>query len=127
MIIGAVIAIILAFYVFEYVLPSDEEEEGEGLQVLVFGPVWNQLSWECTSDSDFILHSTLRGLEGALLQIEIPESGTQSFYVLNAGEFQPFTVGAPADETITITRTGTVTGFITLQTMEGAEANCIQN
>ena len=94
-------------------------------QIIVVGPVWSNDSWTCTSNADFIIHGTLRGLEGALLKIEIEDVGTQSFYALNPGELESFSIGSQANNIITITRTGTVTGFLTLQTMSGAEASCV--
>jgi len=36
-----------------------------------------------------------------------------------------FTIGAKADKTITITKTGGVSGFLTLQTSSDAIARCI--
>jgi len=39
-------------------------------------------------------------------------------------EMQSFTIGGPADSFITIARSGSITGFITLQTTSGATASC---
>ncbi len=94
-------------------------------QIIVVGPVWSNDSWTCTSNADFIIHGTLRGLDGALLKIKIEDVGTQSLYTLNPGELESFSIGSQANNIITITRTGTVTGFLTLQTMSGAEASCV--
>ncbi len=97
-------------------------------QIITVGPVWNTDSWECTSDADFIVHGALRGIgEVPLIEINVQDHGTQSFYSLNIAETETFSVGNQADKTITITRTGTVTGFLTLQTTSDATAGCIQN
>jgi len=95
-------------------------------QILTVGPVWSTDAWECTSDENFIVHATLRGIaDNPLIEINVEDHGTQSFYSLNIGESETFSVGNQADKTITITRTGTVTGFLTLQTTSNAEASCI--
>ena len=95
-------------------------------QIIVVGPVWVNNTWTCISDADFLIHGSLRGLEGALLEIEIDYVGTQSLYALNTGELESFSVGSQANHTMNITRTGTVTGFLTLQTTSSAIASCIQ-
>ena len=95
-------------------------------QILVVGPVWSNDIWTCTSDADFLIHGALRGLEGALLEIEIEDAGTQSLYSLNTGELESFSVGSQANHSMNITRTGTVTGFLTLQTTSSAIASCTQ-
>ena len=94
-------------------------------QIIVVGPVWSNDSWTCTSDADFIIHGTLRGLDNSQIEIKIKNIGTQSLYTLNPGELESFSIGSQANNIITITRTGTVTGFLTLQTMSGAEASCV--
>jgi hypothetical protein len=95
-------------------------------KILTVGPVWNNESWQCTSNSDFLVHGMLRGFEGAQFSINIPTHGTQSLYTfLNEGPPIAFTVGAESNQPITITRTGTVSGFLTLQTNTGATASCI--
>jgi len=90
------------------------------------GPLWDGDSWTCISDSDFMVHGTLRGLENAQLEIFIENVGTQSLYALNPGEMETFSVGSTAGNDVIITRTGTVTGFITLQTSADATASCTQ-
>ncbi len=95
-------------------------------QIIVVGPLWSSDTWTCTSDADFLIHGSLRGLEGAMLEIEIEDVGTQSLYALNTGELESFSVGSQANHTMNITRTGTVTGFLTLQTTSSAIASCIQ-
>ena len=61
-----------------------------------------------------------------MLEIEIEDVGTQSLYALNTGKLESFSVGSQANHTMNITRTGTVTGFLTLQTTSSAIASCIQ-
>ena len=95
-------------------------------QIVTEGPRWPTDAWICTSDADFIIHATLRGVgEDPQIKISVEGHGTQSFYALNIGEAEIFSVGNQADKTITITRTGTVTGFLTLQTTSNAQASCI--
>ena len=95
-------------------------------KVITVGPVWDSDSWTCVSDSDFMVHGALRGLGNAQLTISIEGTGTQSLYTINAGEMETFSVGSTAGKMVIITRTGTVTGFITLQTAADATASCTQ-
>jgi len=95
-------------------------------QIITVGPIWEGNSWICVSDSDFIVHGTLRGLENSQLEIFIENVGSQSLYTINPGEMETFSVGSTAGNEISITRTGTVTGFITLQTSTDATASCTQ-
>ncbi len=96
-------------------------------KVITVGPVWGDSdSWTCVSDSDFMVHGVLRGLGNAQLTISIQDVGTQSIYTMNTGEIETFSVGSTAGNNVIITRTGTVTGFITLQTAADATASCTQ-
>jgi len=95
-------------------------------KVITVGPVWESNSWSCVSDSDFMVHGILRGLENAQLEIFIENVGSQSLYTLNPSEMETFSLGSTAGNEIIITRTGTVTGFITLQTTSDATASCTQ-
>jgi len=95
-------------------------------KVITVGPVWVSDSWNCVSDSDFMVHGALRGLGNAQLTISIQDAGTQSLYIINTGEMETFSVGNTAGNSVIITRTGTVTGFITLQTAGDATARCTQ-
>ena len=88
------------------------------------GPVWATDSWSCTSSGDFMVYGALRALSDAQLAISITGVGTQSLYTFDTSNMQSFSVGAPADQTMILTRTGTVTGFITLQTTAGSTASC---
>ena len=122
---AAVVIIVFAIGISAVVQGSPEKAMS---QIITFGPVWTTDSWECTSDADFIVHAVIRGIgETPMIEISVQDQGTQSFYNLYIGESETFSVGNQADKTITITRTGTVTGFLTLQTTSGATAGCIQN
>jgi len=96
-------------------------------QIVTVGPVWTTDAWECTSDDDFMISATLHGInENPQIKISVQDHGTQSFFDLNDGELEAFSVGNQGGKTITITRTGgTVTGFLTLQTTSDAKASCI--
>jgi len=104
---------------------SASEEEKSFSQILSVGPIWTTDSWLCTSDEDFMVYGAIRGLAGSLLEIDISEIGIQSLYVLEAGQLESFSVGAPGGQQILITKTGIASGFITIQTISGAEANCV--
>ena len=96
-------------------------------QIITVGPVWGESNaWSCISDADYVVYGVLRGLEGTQVTIEISDLGSQSLYTLEAGKMQTFTIGSPAGHTMIITRTGTLTGWITLQTTSGAIASCTQ-
>lgn len=101
-----------------------QQPKSESAQIIVVGPIWNTDSWTCTSDSDFVVHGALRGLAGSLVEINISNVGAQSLFALDEGRLESFTVGAEANNHITITRTGTLTGFITMETASGATASC---
>ncbi len=118
--LGGIVVILIAIGAF-----SVSEEEKSFSQILSVGPVWTTDSWLCTSDADFMVYGTLRGLAGSLLEISIPKIGTQSLYALEEGQLESFSVGAPGGHSVVITKSGTVTGFITIQTISGAEANCV--
>ncbi len=96
-------------------------------QIISVGPVWNTDAWRCTSDADFVVHAAIRGI-GAdplpLIAVSVQDHGTQSFYSMDNSESVSFSVGNQADNVIVITRTGTVTGFLTLQTTSDAIASC---
>jgi len=97
-------------------------------KVLTFGPVWPNDSWQCTSDADFVVHVVLRGLENdsglPQLRIEVEGQGSQSFISMENSQSTSFTVGSQADKVIIITKTGGVSGFLTLQTTSDAQASC---
>lgn len=93
-------------------------------QIITVGPVWTTDTWSCTSDADFVIHGTIRALADAQLEIAISDLGSQAIYTFIPSNLYSFTVGSPADHTMTITRAGTVTGWITLQTASDATASC---
>lgn len=101
-----------------------QPQKSDSPQIITVGPIWNTNSWTCTSDSDFVVHGVLRGLAGSLIEINISNVGAQSLFALEEGRLEPFTVGAEGGNYITITRTGILTGFITMQTASDAVASC---
>jgi len=105
---------------------SSLSEEGKSFsQISSVGPVWTTDSWLCTSDAVFMGYGALRGRGDSLLEINISGIGTQSLYALEDEQMESFSVGASGDQQIIITRSGSITGFITIQTMSGAVANCV--
>ena len=121
---AAVVIIVIAIGVSAAVQDSTDKSMS---QVLTVGPVWNTDAWRCTSDSDFVVHAMIRGIGTdplPLIAVQVSTHGTQSFYSLPNSESISFSVGNQADKVITITRTGTVTGFLTLQTTSDAQASC---
>ncbi len=122
-IIGITVIILLAILIPATFLTLNDSSFSK---VITVGPLWESDSWTCVSDSDFMVYGTLRGLENSQLEIFIENVGTQYLYSLNPGEMETFSVGNTAGNEIIITRTGTVTGFITLQTNADATASCIQ-
>jgi len=120
---GATVIILFAIAITTIMQPPNVEPFSK---VITVGPVWNSDSWTCISDSDFMVYGTLRGLANAELEIFIQNTGRQSLYTINPGEMESFSVGSSAGNNIIITRTGTVTGFITLQTSNDATASCTQ-
>jgi len=95
-------------------------------QIITVGPVWGSDVWACTSDADFMIFGTLRGIGDSQITINISGKGTQSLYSLTPGQIETFSIGGEANDQIIITRTGTVTGFLTLQTSSDATASCTQ-
>ena len=72
------------------------------------------------------IYEYIFSLEDSQLEIFIENVGTQSLYSLNPGEMETFSLGSTAGNEIIITGTGTITGFITLQTSADATASCTQ-
>ena len=112
--------------VFAIVITAAVQGETESFsQVQTFGPVWNEFTWTCTSDKDFMIHGVLRGLSTGQLRISISGLGSQGLYDFTpVGTMKTFSVGAKGGEMITLIREGTVTGWLTLQTMSDAMASC---
>jgi len=122
---AAVVIIVISIGIASAVQGSPDKTMS---QIITVGPVWSTDAFRCTSDADFIVYALIRGI-GAdplpLIAISLSNHGTQSFYSMDNSESVSFSVGNQADESITITRTGTVTGFLTLQTTSNAQASCI--
>ncbi|WKT57902.1 hypothetical protein QVH35_11555 [Candidatus Nitrosotenuis chungbukensis] len=108
------------------ILLSMQKDEGTFSKIITAGPIWTSDTWSCTSNKDFLVYGALRGLEGTEISISIPNLGAQSLYALDHGKMQAFTIGGQSDQTVIITRTGLVTGWLTLQTMSDADASCVQ-
>ncbi len=124
LIIGITMIILLVILIpAMFLIPNDEPFS----KMITVGPIWDSDSWTCISDSDFMVHGTLRGIENAQLEIFIENVGSQSLYTINPGEMETFSVGSTSGNEIIITRTGTITGFITLQTSADATASCTQS
>ncbi len=119
----ATLIILFAISIYASLQTPDTEPFSK---VIAVGPVWDGDSWTCVSNFDFMVHGTLRGIGNAQLTISIQDIGTQSLYTFSTGEMETFSVGSTAGKTVIITRTGTVTGFITLQTAADATASCTQ-
>jgi len=97
-------------------------------QVITVGPVWTGVGWICTSDADYMLHATLIAYsEDNELTIIHTARGSQPDFELTPLEMQSFSIGGRADSSITISRSGTITGYITLQTTSGATASCTED
>ncbi len=118
---GAVVVIIIAIGISGWMQGGSD---GGFSKVLTYGPVWNQTNWKCTSDKDFVIHAVLRGLANGELAIRVSNLGTQSLYDFSPGEIESFSIGAIGGETVSLIREGTVSGWLTLQTMDGAKASC---
>ena len=122
-----IFAIVISISYQTQILLSENNTESFS-KVITVGPVWNTNSWTCTSDKDFITHGILRGVALSEFSIGVSDQGTQSLYTFSYdGQPESFSVGTKANQSMTITRTGTVTGFITIQTLSDAKASCIEN
>ena len=119
---AAVVIIVIAIGIASAVQDTPDKAMS---QIITVGPVWNTDAWTCTSDADFVVHAMVRGIgELPLIAVNVQSHGTQSFYSMDNSQSVSFTVGNQADKVIIITRTGTVTGFLTLQTTSDAIASC---
>ncbi len=122
---AAVVIIVIAIGIASAVQGTPDKPMS---QIITVGPVWDTDEWSCTSDADFIVSALLRGIGTdplPLIAVGVTNHGTQSLYSMDNSESVSFSVGNQADKSITITRTGTVTGFLTLQTTSNAQASCI--
>ena len=119
------IIILMAIAISAVVVSQSEKSFS---QVITVGPVWTTNVWACTSDSEYIVHGVLisYGDFPSILTIAITGIGSQPDFELTPLKMESFSVGAPADSTMTISSFGTITGYLTLQTMLGVEASCRQ-
>ncbi len=98
-------------------------------QVITVGPVWTDNVWSCTSNADYMVHGVLisYGNATSVLKISISGKGSQPDLRFTPLEMQTFSLGGPADSTMSIVvARGTITGFLTLQTISDATASCIR-
>ncbi len=87
LIIGIAVIILLVILIpAMFLIPNDEPFS----KVITVGPIWDSDSWTCISDSDFMVHGTLRGIENAQLEIFIENVGSQSLYTIKPGEIETF-------------------------------------
>jgi hypothetical protein len=121
-VIAVGIVIITILVITSYSKPIQDQS----FQIITVGPLWNTDTWSCQSSSDYIVYGLLHGLDNSQLAISISGLGKQSIYSLIPGHLESFTVGSPAGHQMNITKTGMITGWITLQTAHGAKANCTQ-
>jgi len=122
---AAVVIIVIAIGIASAVQGTPDKPMS---QIITVGPVWNTDAWECTSDADFIVSAVMRGIganPSPLIAIGVTNHGTQSLYSMDNSESVTFSIGNQADESITITKTGQVSGLLTLQTTSDAQASCI--
>ena len=97
-------------------------------QIITVGPVWVTNSWDCTSDSEYIVHGVLISYEDpSYLTIDISGKGIQPDFEFPYLEMKSFSVGGPAGSIMVISTSGTITGYLTLQTMSDAEASCVSS
>jgi len=122
MLIGASTIIIIFAIAISGVLQGTSSQSFS--QIITVGPVWSTDVWSCTSSDNFVVHGALRSPgPGNQIAIDITGAGTQSLYTLEPGQIETFSVGSSSG-TIKITRTGPITGFLTMQTISGATAGC---
>ena len=121
---GAVIIIIFALVITATVQASNEESFS---QISTYGPVWHTETWICTSSAEFILHGVLISYDSpGGLTIFMSGKGTQPDFQLQHREMSTFSLGGTADSSIRLTKSGSLSGFLTLQTSSGAIADCIE-
>ncbi len=121
---AAVVIIVIAIAVSAAVQGTPDKPMS---QIITVGPVWRTDAWTCTSDAEFVVHAAIRGIGNdppPAFEVMVGGHGTQSFVAMDNSEFVTFTIGNQADKAIVITRTGTVNGFLTLQTTSDAIASC---
>jgi len=76
--------------------------------------------------AEFMVHAVLIAYdEPNRIIISIDSRGSQPDFELFPLELVSFSVGAKSDDIITITKSGNISGYITLQTVSGATASCV--
>ena len=121
---GAVIIIIFALVITATVQASNEKSFS---QILTVGPVWHTDTWICSSTEEFVVHGLLISYDNpGGLEIFISGKGTQPDFQLKHREMTTFSLGGEADSSIRLTKSGSLSGFLTLQTTSGAIADCIE-
>jgi len=125
------ISISTAIIIFAIVITATVQGPSEKAfsQVITVGPVWTTTGWSCTSNADYMVHGVLvsYGDSISVLKIAISGKGVQPDLRFTPLEMQSFSIGAPADSAMSIEiGRGTITGFLTLQTISDATASCIR-
>ena len=125
LIASSTIIILIAIAISTNVLSQSEKSFS---QVITVGPVWTSNTWLCTSTSEYLVHGVLisYGNSTSTLSIAISGIGNQPDFEFTPLKMESFSLGAPAGSSMTISSFGTITGYLTLQTMSDAEAICIQ-
>ncbi len=125
LIASSTIIILMAITISTSVLSQSEKSFS---QVITVGPVWTTNTWLCTSTSEYIVHGVLisYGNSTSTLSIAITGIGNQPDFEFTPLKMESFSVGAPAGSNMIISSFGTITGYLTLQTMSDAEASCLQ-
>ncbi len=122
---ASTIIILMAIAISAVVVSQSEKSFS---QVITVGPVWTTNAWVCTSTSEYLVHGVLisYGNSTSILSIAISGIGNQPDFEFTPLKMESFSVGAPADSNMIISSFGTITGYLTLQTMSDAEASCLQ-
>lgn len=120
---GATVIILFAIVITASFQGGSEKQMS---QIITVGPVWDTNNWLCTSSEEYLVHGVLIAYNNpSRLEIFISGSGEQPDFILQPNEMESFTVGGVADSSIRISKlTGTITGFITMQTASDANASC---
>ena len=97
-------------------------------QIITVGPVWHSGTWICTSTEEFMVHGVLIAYEASSgLEINVSGVGNQPDFIFQLREMKTFSLGGTADSSIRFTTTsGSITGFLTLQTSSDATADCVE-
>ena len=127
LVVSSTSIIILAFVITIVITTAVQgEPEKSFSKVLTVGPVWRTNTWLCSSTEEFMVHGVLIAYaDNVGLTIALSGLGTQPDFRFALADMKTFSIGGPADSSITFTRAvGVITGFLTLQTSSGATASC---